>query len=98
MGINILSIRATRDFNTSSRVTANHVDKIKEQGTDAPYSNSDCIALIKTENEKIFIYQKKVEEIKRQIPLQVKRCLEMSGERGSSYWLVAFPLKDKALS
>jgi len=82
MGINILSTKAVRDFNTSSRVTASHVDKIKEQGIDAPTNNKECLDLVKSENEEMF--KQSIEEVKRKLPLQVKRCVEMAAERGSS--------------
>ena len=91
MGINILSTKAVRDFNSSLQVTANHVDKIKEQGQDAPKDNSDCIALIKADNEKQ--RQELLGEVKRKLSIQTKRCVEMAAERGASHWMIALPLK-----
>jgi hypothetical protein len=91
MGINILSTKAVRDFNSSLQVTANHVDKIKEQGQDAPKDNSDCIAVIKADNEKQ--RQELLGEVKRKLSIQTKRCVEMAAERGASHWMIALPLK-----
>ena len=96
MGINIVSDKAVRDYNTSLFVTKRHVEKIKEQGFEIPSDNSYSIGLIKADNEKL--YKDRLENLKRKLSPQTRRCVELAGEKGASHWLVALPLKKQGFA
>ena len=91
LGINILSEKASRDYESSLFVTSELVDEIKQQGCNVPPDNQYKISLVKHNNEKYYADQ--LESFQSELSPQVKRSVELASEKGASNWLVALPLK-----
>lgn len=91
LGISILAVKAVNDFKASTFVTSQLVEKIKQQSDDGPPDVSNRVMLIKSNNNSNF--EKERELIKKEFPPKTQRCIEISGEKGSSNWLSVLPLK-----